>query len=819
MTKLLNESLLGNNDPFIFEEDNPQTLNDQENRVNSSEPEAEKAWKILLVDDDSEVHQATKLVLKRFTFEGKPLTLISAYSGKEAQQLIATHPDIAVIFLDVVMETNDAGLKVVKYIREVLKNTLVRIILRTGQPGEAPEQSVILDYDINDYKTKLELTHQKFLTTTITALKSYRDAIAVQKSRQDLADLCSQLHSCNQNIEALIKTRTQELEEKNLQLQQEIEERKLLEAQLSTSEGKMRAVFEAMTDIVLIIDAEGTNIEIAPTNPGRLYEPSACVIDQMIEHFLQSEKTEGWLNQIRYVVETQQTINFDYSLPIGNDEVWFTANVSPLPNNSVIWVARNITDRHEAIVALRQSEEKFSKAFRASPSAITITRLSDSCYIEVNDSFCQLTGYTHEEAIGRTAIDLNIWVHPESRNQMIKLLAENGNICNYEFDFRTKHGDVRTALMSAETITLRGQKCLLALSHDITDRKQAEETLRQKNEELANTLQDLKRTQQELIQSEKMAALGQLIAGVAHEINTPLGAIRSSVENIGDFLTHNLEQFPQFLQGLSKERYLDFFALLRQSTQQSMRFSAKEKRQFKRTLIRELEEYSINNSDTIADTLVDLGVYKDILPFLPLLKDPEGGKVLKTAYQLASVKTSTQTIKTATERAAKVVFALKSYARYDSIGEKVLANPIDGIETVLTLYYNHLKQGVQVIKNYQNSLPSLLCYPDELNQVWTNLVHNALQAMENKGLLKIDVIQQDGNIVVSFTDSGKGIPPEIMPRIFEPFFTTKPPGEGNGLGLDIVNKILQKHKGKIDVSSTPGKTTFTVSIPLMSYEL
>ncbi|HBY81668.1 MAG TPA: response regulator receiver protein, partial [Cyanobacteria bacterium UBA11148] len=81
MTKLLNESLLGNNDPFIFEEDNPQTLNDQENRVNSSEPEAEKAWKILLVDDDSEVHQATKLVLKRFTFEGKPLTLISAYSG------------------------------------------------------------------------------------------------------------------------------------------------------------------------------------------------------------------------------------------------------------------------------------------------------------------------------------------------------------------------------------------------------------------------------------------------------------------------------------------------------------------------------------------------------------------------------------------------------------------------------------------------------------------------------------------------------------------------------------------------------------------
>jgi signal transduction histidine kinase len=159
------------------------------------------------------------------------------------------------------------------------------------------------------------------------------------------------------------------------------------------------------------------------------------------------------------------------------------------------------------------------------------------------------------------------------------------------------------------------------------------------------------------------------------------------------------------------------------------------------------------------------------------------------------------------------VFALKSYARYDTTGEKIEINITDGIETVLTLYHNQLKQGVEVIRNYAD-LPAVLCYPDELNQVWTNLVHNALQAMNNKGTLTIDATQQDTRVLISITDSGKGIPPEIKSKIFEPFFTTKPAGEGSGLGLDIVKKIIEKHEGTIEVKSVPGQTTFTVSIPI-----
>ncbi|RMG07942.1 MAG: sensor histidine kinase, partial [Cyanobacteria bacterium J055] len=213
-------------------------------------------------------------------------------------------------------------------------------------------------------------------------------------------------------------------------------------------------------------------------------------------------------------------------------------------------------------------------------------------------------------------------------------------------------------------------------------------------------------------------------------------------------------------------------------------------------------------------TLVELGVCEDIEPFLPLLRDPEGHEILETAYQLTSIIKSTQTISTATDRAAKIVFALKSYSRQTPSGQKVETNVIESLETVLTIYHNQLKQGVEVIKNYPETLPNIWGYPDELNQVWTNLIHNAIQAMDNKGTLTIDITQSKNDICVSITDSGAGIPLEVQSKIFQPLFTTKPPGEGSGLGLDIVRKIIEKHQGKIDFDSVPGKTTFTVSLPL-----
>lgn len=367
-------------------------------------------------------------------------------------------------------------------------------------------------------------------------------------------------------------------------------------------------------------------------------------------------------------------------------------------------------------------------------------------------------------------------------------------------------GNVSYAIAAFADITQRKEAESLAAEYNHTLETQVTE----RTQELSKTLDYLQATQNELIQSEKMAALGQLVAGVAHELNTPLGAIRSSAGNMTKFLGQTLSNLPSLFQSLSPAEAENFFTLLNTSLQKDMSLSAKEERKLKRSLISQLEDQDIDDADDIADTLVDMGIY-EADDFLVLLQKGDRDRILEMAYKLTEIQRGTQTINTATDRASKVVFALKSYARYDSSEVMIQSDIVDGIETVLTLYQNNIKQGVEVLRNFQQIEP-ILCYVDQLNQVWTNLIHNALQAMDNKGTLMIDIIQEDNYVKVAVTDSGKGIPAEVMPKIFEPFFTTKPPGEGSGLGLDIVKKIIEKHDGKIEVESVPGKTTFTVCL-------
>jgi two-component system NtrC family sensor kinase len=510
----------------------------------------------------------------------------------------------------------------------------------------------------------------------------------LKKEIQDRTTAEAEVRRLNTELEQRVLDRTVQLAASNEELQQQISGKKLLEEKLHFSERKVRAVFEAMTDIVLVLDRQ-RNIEVLPTNVAAASEPDCDIVSLTIEHFFDDDNPDDWWVLVQQVLETQQTLNFDYSLTASGREFWFSACISLFSKDAVIWVARNINAR-----------------------------------------------------------------------------------------------------------------------------KIAESALYQKNAELSHTLEELKRTQKELIQSEKMAALGQLIAGVAHEINSPLGAIRSSVQNIADFWTEQLEKLPIFFQQLSPERRQDFFALLHNSSQETDTLSSKEKRQLRKLLQGQLESENIEDAASLACTLLDIGIGNNVKRFLPLLKDSQSRDIVQTAYLFATVQKSTKNIATATDRAAKIVFALKSYSRYDQSGSKVTANITDGIDTVLTLYHYQIKHGVEVVRNYGANLPSVLCYPDELNQVWTNLVHNALQAMGNKGVLKIDVEHQANAILVSITDSGPGIPPEIRPRIFEPFFTTKPPGEGSGLGLDIVQKILEKHQGELQVESVPGETKFTISLPI-----
>ena len=337
-----------------------------------------------------------------------------------------------------------------------------------------------------------------------------------------------------------------------------------------------------------------------------------------------------------------------------------------------------------------------------------------------------------------------------------------------------------------------------------------QKNLQFRNEELAKALEELKKAQAQLVQSEKMAALGQLIAGIAHEVNSPLGAIRSSVENIADFLPR-IEKLMGFLQTITFEEQQIFWDLVRVPSEKDS-LSSKEKRKLKKELMNS-QLANLSNTESIADILVNINAYDRVTSLLPLLQEEAGLKLLEVADDFFGFQKSTQTIFTATERADKVVSALRNYSHQDQLSKSTLADVTEGIETVIILYRHQFKQRIEVIKNY-SPVPVIACNPDELNQVWTNLIQNAVQAIKKKGSITIKVARENDKIRVEIFDTGEGITKEIQPRIFEPFFTTKPAGKGSGLGLVIVKNIVEKHQGGITVESKPGKTKFTVWLPI-----
>lgn len=342
-----------------------------------------------------------------------------------------------------------------------------------------------------------------------------------------------------------------------------------------------------------------------------------------------------------------------------------------------------------------------------------------------------------------------------------------------------------------------------------------EEALKQRTHELTETLGDLKQTQEKLINSEKLAALGQLIAGVAHEINTPLGAIRSSIGNINKTMCFVLNEYPLFINELPKDKKAKFLELVEDSFKKNKHMlTSKEERTLKKKISKLLKNHDIANAYSFADTFVDMMVVENVENYLDLLQHEDAEKIIETAYKITGLQRSTENIEFAADRASKVVFALKNSSRVNNYEEQVLADVTEGIESVLILYNNQIKQGIEVEKVYKK-IPKILCYYDELNQVWTNILHNAIYAMDLSGRLTIKTDVDKDWVVVSITDSGRGIPRDEIDKIFDPFFSTKPTGEGTGIGLDISKRIIEKHNGKIEVESEPGKTTFSVYLPII----
>ncbi len=282
-----------------------------------------------------------------------------------------------------------------------------------------------------------------------------------------------------------------------------------------------------------------------------------------------------------------------------------------------------------------------------------------------------------------------------------------------------------------------------------------------RTKDLQSALGDLKESQSQLIQSEKMASLGQMIAGVAHEINTPLGYVRSNNEIFGT----SLQELSEVLRC-----YADLFRLMNDPTATDEEVAAS---------MQELAE--VQNDVNSTDLLVELH---------QLLGDNDHG------------------LKQITELVAN----LKDFSRLDRSRDAHF-HVNDGIEATLKISQNVLKTGVEVIRNY-GELPDIECAPSQLNQVFLNMVTNAAQAMDGVGQLFISTKAVGDKVAISFRDTGCGMDEETRKKIFDPFFTTKPIGEGTGLGLSIVFKIIEEHGGHITAKSQVGVgTEFTVVLP------
>jgi len=336
-----------------------------------------------------------------------------------------------------------------------------------------------------------------------------------------------------------------------------------------------------------------------------------------------------------------------------------------------------------------------------------------------------------------------------------------------------------------------------------------------KNKDLESTLIELKTAQNQLVHSEKMAALGHLVSGIAHEINTPLGAINSSNRSILSEMPNLLNVIPSICKVVNSDHKDTYLQLVNKAFEKSLIITSREERKFRRALTAELEERGVAHADVIAESFVELGIYSDVDKYLPILYSENSSDILTATQKLTGIKFSSDIIMTAVDKVAKIVYSLKNFARFDSEGKKVTVDIHQNIDTILTLYNSQLKQGVEIIKEYSLSR-ALFVVPDQMHQVWTNTIHNAIHAMNNNGTITIKTQEVGDEALISITDTGKGMSNEIISKIFNPFFTTKPEGEGTGLGLDIVNKIIKNHDGRIEVESEEGVgTTFNFYLPII----
>ncbi len=456
------------------------------------------------------------------------------------------------------------------------------------------------------------------------------------------------------------------------------------------------------------------------------------------------------------VIRTQKPIEIE-DIAYEDDRVIssaFSVKAFPLPNKQIGVSFEKITDRKRTEEALRKSEEKHRQLIDIMNEGFAILN-REGIITYANKKLCEMMGYPCSELIGHPTSDFLDKTDLENMQKHMASRTEGRNL-PYEVVWVKKDGSMLPTIVSPMPLfndagEFSGNVAVLT---DISDLKRIEKELIDKNEELEKTLNTLRELQTHLVLSEKMASLGQITAGVAHEIKNPLGFIQSNIDplkrDVNDILTI-------------------------------------------------LEKYnSIVEEQNIGQTFSEIESLKSELDFTLLVE--EISKLLEG-------------MKDGSNRTTQIVKSLGNFSRTGE-EEFTIGSIHKGIDSTLTLLASEIGTRIAIRKEYGDS-PDIECLPGKLNQVFMNILSNAVMAIENTGEIHIVTSSDALNVNISIRDSGRGMSEEVNARIFEPFFTTKEKGIGVGLGLPISYNIIAQHSGKIIVNSEQGKgTEFILTLPI-----
>jgi PAS domain S-box-containing protein len=412
---------------------------------------------------------------------------------------------------------------------------------------------------------------------------------------------------------------------------------------------------------------------------------------------------------------------------------------------------------------LLETQRKMSAIFHGSELPILVID-KDFGVLDCNDTMKRLLGGPGPNSEGDKCYEhVSCELCRTDKCPASRVLA--GEECvETEVTIKTRGGQEMPTKLVATPLRRQGHvDGVIESFHDIRERKETEGALQKSRDESEKILRELKTAQRQMLQSEKMASIGQLAAGVAHEINNPTGFVSSNLHTLSGYhkdINELIDQYGRLVSGLREAM----------TTEQGR-----------------------------------AGILEDLHRIAALKKEIDIDFVLDDTPNL--IKESIEGI----ERVKKIVTDLKNFA-HPAEDKPKLADINKGLESTLNIVWNELKYKAKVIKEY-GELPPVKCYPHQLNQVFMNLLVNAAQAIEKQGEIRIETRAVDGHVEISITDTGSGISEANLSKIFDPFFTIKEVGEGTGLGLYLAHNIIDKHNGTIDVESEVGKgTTFTIRL-------